>query len=50
VSEMELLITNRKSCSLVRKNQTTDGAVVYSEILNNRVENLGFPDFVEMVQ
>ncbi len=48
MSEMELLIANRKSCSLVRKNQTTDKTVSYSKILNNYVENSGFPNFMEI--
>ena len=48
MNKMRWLIGIREDCSVVRKNQTTNGAVVYSEILNNRVENPGFPDFVEV--
>lgn len=35
--------------SFVRGNRTTDEAVTYSKILNNYIENPGFPDFVEVV-
>lgn len=35
---------------VVRKNQTTDKAVTYSRVLNNYVENPGFPDFVEVIR
>ncbi len=35
---------------LVRKNQTTDKAVTYSRVLNNYVENSGFPNFVEVAR
>lgn len=32
---------------VVPKNQTTDKTVSYSKILNNYVENSGFPNFME---
>lgn len=35
--------------SVVQVNQTTDKAVTYSRVLNNYVENSGFPDFVEAI-
>lgn len=35
--------------SAVQINRTTDEAVTYSKILNNYIENPGFPDFVEVV-
>ena len=35
---------------VIRKNQTTDKAVTYSRVLNNYVENPGFPDFVEVIR
>lgn len=34
---------------VIRKNQTTDEITTYSEIPNNYIENLGFPDFVEAI-
>lgn len=46
---MRLFTVNGDSCSVIRKNQTTDKTVSYSKILNNYVENSGFPDFVEVV-
>ncbi len=36
--------------SVVQVNQTTDKAVTYSRVLNNYVENPGFPDFVEVTR
>lgn len=36
--------------SAVRKNQTANGIVTCSEIMNSYVENLGFPDFVEVIR
>lgn len=35
--------------SVIWKNQTTDKTVSYSKILNNYVENSGFPNFMEVV-
>ena len=34
---------------VIRKNQTTNEIVTCSEIMNNYVENSGFPNFVEVV-
>lgn len=45
---MRWLIGIGEDCSLVRKNQTTDKTVSYSKILNNYLENPGFPNFVEV--
>lgn len=36
--------------SVVRKNQTANGIVTCSEIMNSYVENSGFPNFVEVIQ
>ena len=36
--------------SVVQVNQTTDKAITYSRVLNNYVENPGFPDFVEVIR
>ena len=36
--------------SVVQVNQTTDKTVTYSRVLNNYVENPGFPDFVEVIR
>lgn len=39
-----------KGSLLVQVNQTTDKAVTCSRVLNNYVENPGFPDFVEVIR
>ena len=39
-----------KGSLLVRKNQTTDIIANCLEIQNNYIENLGFPDFVGVIQ
>lgn len=36
--------------SVVRGNRTTDETATYSKILNNYIENPGFPDFVEVIR
>lgn len=46
---MKLFTVNGDSCSVVRKNQTTNEIITCSEIVNSYLENPGFPDFVEAI-
>ena len=47
---MKLFTINGDSCSVVRKNQTTNEIVTCSEIVNSYLENPGVPDFVEVIR
>lgn len=50
MNRMKLFTVNGDSCSVVRKNQTTNEIITCSEIVNSYLENPGFSDFVEVTR